>query len=152
MAQKGSQDLGLILCVPDNSRISKRHGGPDNINGQRVFSNFDPDLKDRVMEFIRKDGVATSMVDFLRLASEFYLASYQQSGGFVRGRFPTRSAGEELGVLQKARDRSDPRKDSCSRMQRDTQGKTTPDCAPVLRRQRAAVLFLRDQGEGPIIF
>lgn len=94
MVHKG-QDLGLTLCVPDN---------PDNLHGQRVFSTFDPDLKDRVMEFIRKERVSESMMDFLRLASEFYLASYERSGGITRRRFPTRSVGEEPEVLQKAKE------------------------------------------------
>ncbi len=96
MAHTG-QDLGLAVDVLDN---------PENLHGQRVFSTFDPDLKDRVMEFIRKERVSESMMDFLRLASKFYLASYERSGGMTRGRFPTRSVGEELevGVLRKAKE------------------------------------------------
>jgi hypothetical protein len=90
--------------------MSKRRGDPDNIDEPRVVSQFDRGLKGRVVEFIRKEKVADSMMDFLRLASEFYLGSYERSGGVVKRRFPVRSAVEEKEVAQKARDEISPSK------------------------------------------
>lgn len=90
--------------------MSKRRGDPDSIDEPRVVSQFDRELKGRVVEFIRKEKVADSMMDFLRLASEFYLASYERSGGMVKRRFPVRSAAEDKEGTQKARDEVTPSK------------------------------------------